>query len=276
MTDDGQQITFGSLFSGIGGLDLGLEQAGMKCVFQVENDKHCLTILAKHWPDVPKNEIRPCMGLVGGDPCPIRSSLANSIKTKKPDMAGYFLAMAARCKPRWFIRENVPAPDAVEFNAALGLLGYTSIITRMDSKAFTGQSRCREFVAGFNKLKNLNRFVRMCDIAERIQGTCKERTKKRTPLLCLNTRRFRRDCRENYVYEGPERGLRVLSHAERESLQGLPIGWTDGIPQSARERTVGNAVTVPVAKWLGLRILEALSDDGCLPFVAQRRRDSTD
>jgi len=73
---------------------------------------------------------------------------------------------------------------------------------------------------------------------------------------------FRLDCRENYVFEGPERGIRFLSHPERESLQGFPAGWTDGIPQSARERTVGNAVTVPVAKWLGERIVLALSDKG--------------
>ena len=65
------------------------------------------------------------------------------------------------------------------------------------------------------------------------------------------------DPRQNYVYE-KGKGLRVLSHTERESLQGFPVGWTDGIPQSARERTVGNAVTVPVTKWLGERMKEAI------------------
>ena len=43
-----------SLFSGVGGFDVGLERAGMKTVFQCEWDKHCNTILNKHWPDVPK------------------------------------------------------------------------------------------------------------------------------------------------------------------------------------------------------------------------------
>ena len=43
-----------SLFSGVGGFDMGLENAGMKTVFQCEWDKHCRTILDRHWPDVPK------------------------------------------------------------------------------------------------------------------------------------------------------------------------------------------------------------------------------
>lgn len=43
-----------SLFSGVGGFDMGLEQGGMETVFQCEWDKNCRTILDKHWPTVPK------------------------------------------------------------------------------------------------------------------------------------------------------------------------------------------------------------------------------
>ena len=45
-------MKFGSLFSGIGGFDLGLERAGMECSWQVEIDDYCLKVLEKHWPDV--------------------------------------------------------------------------------------------------------------------------------------------------------------------------------------------------------------------------------
>ena len=43
-----------SLFSGVGGFDMGLEAAGMTTVFQCEIDKNCLQTLNHHWPTVPK------------------------------------------------------------------------------------------------------------------------------------------------------------------------------------------------------------------------------
>ena len=39
-------MTVGSLFSGIGGFDLGLERAGHEILWQVENDPYCQKVLA--------------------------------------------------------------------------------------------------------------------------------------------------------------------------------------------------------------------------------------
>jgi DNA (cytosine-5)-methyltransferase 1 len=70
--------TYGSLFSGVGGFDMGFDQAEYDCVFQVEWDKNCQQILTKHWPEVPKwldvqevngAEIPPCDVLTFGSPC---------------------------------------------------------------------------------------------------------------------------------------------------------------------------------------------------------------
>lgn len=70
--------TFLSLFSGAGGFDLGLEQAGLRCVGQVEWDPDCLRTLEHRWPHLPRwADIRDVRGsdlpsadvIAFGSPC---------------------------------------------------------------------------------------------------------------------------------------------------------------------------------------------------------------
>ena len=44
-------MTHGSLFSGIGGFDLGFARAGIKTIWQVEIDEYCRRVLEQHFPD---------------------------------------------------------------------------------------------------------------------------------------------------------------------------------------------------------------------------------
>tara|TARA_Y100000310_G_scaffold293272_1_gene322745 strand:+ start:1364 stop:2389 length:1026 start_codon:yes stop_codon:yes gene_type:complete len=43
-----------SLFSGVGGFELGFERAGIETVLQAENDPHCLSVLERHWPQTER------------------------------------------------------------------------------------------------------------------------------------------------------------------------------------------------------------------------------
>ena len=107
-----------SLFSGIGGIDLGLDRAGMTCVCQVENDPYCQKVLAKHWPDVPKwgdiktfpsASLRADVDMVaGGFPCQPVSKAGKM----RGDSDERFLwpEMYRVCKdlrPRYILVENV-------------------------------------------------------------------------------------------------------------------------------------------------------------------------
>ena len=110
-------LTVGSLFSGIGGFDLGLERAGFQIKWQCEIDSFCLKVLQKHWPDVPKyGDIRQLTGdelgtvdvVVGGFPCQPFSSAGQRRGTADdrylwPEM----LRIISEIKPRWIIGENV-------------------------------------------------------------------------------------------------------------------------------------------------------------------------
>jgi DNA (cytosine-5)-methyltransferase 1 len=53
-------------------------------------------------------------------------------------------------------------------------------------------------------------------------------------------------------------GVRRLTPIECERLQGFPDNWTDGQADGSRYKQLGNAVSVPVAEWIGRRIVKAL------------------
>lgn len=61
---------------------------------------------------------------------------------------------------------------------------------------------------------------------------------------------------ESETFVAHRLGVRRLMPIECERLQGFPDGWTAGFSDSARYRMLGNAVSVPVAEWIGRRIIE--------------------
>ena len=57
------------------------------------------------------------------------------------------------------------------------------------------------------------------------------------------------------IADSPDGPYRKFTGLERERMQGFPDNWTAGELESARRRMTGNAVAVPVAEWLGRRIV---------------------
>lgn len=113
------ELRVGSLFSGIGGLEL--ERAGVgRTVWQVEIDPFCRQVLAKHWPDATRYKdittidwahVEPVEVLCGGFPC---QDISNA--GKRAGLAGersglwreYARAVRA-LRPRYVVVENVAA-----------------------------------------------------------------------------------------------------------------------------------------------------------------------
>lgn len=132
-------MRFISLFSGIGGLDLGLERAGWTPVAFCEQDLYCRWVLGRKWPRVPCfDDVRTldpsCLGeidaVVGGFPCQ-DISVAGKGEGLSGERSGLWWEMYRvidLVRPRWVIAENVPRLRTLGADAVLESLegiGYT-------------------------------------------------------------------------------------------------------------------------------------------------------
>lgn len=168
-------LRFISLFAGIGGLDLGLERAGMQCVAQVEIDDYASKVLAKHWPDVARfRDVRECGAanlpacdlICGGFPC---QDISNA--GKQAGLAGErsglwfeFARIIGELRPRYALIENVSALLGRGLDTVLcdlATLGYDAewhcipaasvgaphIRDRVFIVAYTPEPRARVFLA---------------------------------------------------------------------------------------------------------------------------------
>lgn len=110
-------MTVGSIFSGIGGIELGLERAGMTIKWQVEIDEYCRETLENHWPGVKRygnikdinwSGVERVDLICGGFPCPPVST-AGKRRGSNDDrwMWPEFIRCIRTLKPRWALVENV-------------------------------------------------------------------------------------------------------------------------------------------------------------------------
>lgn len=112
-------MKIGSLFSGIGGLDLGFERAGFKVLWQVEKSSFCRRVLKRHWPDVRRErDVKECgshnltrvEGIIGGPPCQDVSDfgLRRGLAGERSGLWFEYLRIVRELRPQFIVVENVP------------------------------------------------------------------------------------------------------------------------------------------------------------------------
>ncbi len=160
-----------SLFSGVGGFDLGLERAGMEVVAQAENDPKARLVLEHHWPEVAMftdvhdvtTEVIDELGGVdlvcGGFPCQdisVAGKQKGINRGSKSVLWWEFYRVIHDLKPKWVVIENVAnllginqGRDMGAILGSLDELGYLGEWRVLDSQGFgVPQRRRRVFIVG--------------------------------------------------------------------------------------------------------------------------------
>ena len=109
-------MRIGSLFSGIGFLELGLERAGLgRTVWQVERDEWCRAVLATHWPEATRYDdvcsataLAPVDLMCGGFPCQPFSLAGKRLSEKDSrHLWPEYARIIEEVRPKIVVAENV-------------------------------------------------------------------------------------------------------------------------------------------------------------------------
>lgn len=159
--------TIGSLFSGIGGLELGLERAGVgETIWQVEKEEFRRGILAKRWPRAKRFDDVRAVGarllnkvyaLCGGFPCQDVSQAArgrnSGLDGERSGLWYEYLRIVDELRPQWVVVENVASGKArwlPEVRRGLFVHGYDSTAIELGAvDVGANHTRKRVFVVAY-------------------------------------------------------------------------------------------------------------------------------
>ena len=256
-------MRFGSLFAGIGGLDLGLERAGMECAWQVEIDDYATRVLEKHWPNVrrwrdvrtwPQPDTERVDLVCGGFPCQ-DISLAGRGARLSGERSGLWremLRIIRDVRPRYIVIENVAALlvrglDSVLFDVAES--GYDAEWSTISACSLGApHTRDRLFVIAYRHEK---RWRRVGFGNERQHGM-----DTRFNAWKTSPRGKWRDV-ERWAGEVVENGGGIAPAAERG-------GMVDGVPDRLdRIGACGNAVVPQIGQLIGESIMSHWEESDC-------------
>lgn len=171
-------MKIGSLFSGVGGLELGLEQSGLgEVVWQVEIDPFCRQVLEKHWPTVERFEDVREIGarelsrvdvLCGGFPCTDISSAGKGkgLAGERSGLWFEFARIIGELSPEWVVIENVASGArrwVDQVSSLLGQLGYETLPVPITAETVGAPHlRRRIFIIAHSKCEQLRKQQRRC------------------------------------------------------------------------------------------------------------------
>lgn len=235
-------MTFGSLFSGIGGLDLGLEWAGMECAWQSEIDLYASRVLAKHWPHVRNyGDIKaidpatlPPVDLVcGGYPCqPFSYAGDRKGAADNRHLWPVMLKVIEVMRPSWVLCENVDGHVT---------MGLDQVLSDLESRGYAGQA----FVVPACAVDAPHRRYRVF-IVSHVEGIAVEE-----PKMVGQEEIHGEVLRESGRMGG---GARVGWQTDQPSM----VGMVDGVPNWVdRCRALGNSVVPQVAYEFGIAMMQA-------------------
>lgn len=166
-------LTVGSLFSGIGGFDLGFERAGLRTMWFVESEPFCQFVLKKNFPDVAcyadvqhvsSANLSRVDVLAGGFPCQdvsIANQRAEGIAGARSSLWGQFARLIGEIQPRYVVIENSPQLVSRGLDVVLGQLaslGYDAEWQRISAEAVgANHIRSRLYIVAYPPRKGLDR-----------------------------------------------------------------------------------------------------------------------
>ena len=230
------ELTHLSLFSGIGGLDLAAEWAGIQTVGQCEWADYPTKVLEKHWPDIPRwRDIRTLTGesfyertglhtvdiISGGFPCQ-PFSVAGKRRGKEDDRYLWpeMLRVIRELKPKWVVGENV---------SGLIRAALKDILSELEKEDYEARAYSSE-------ARNVGGLFR----GERIAIVASSNDRCAT---MWRDREFQTDGKTQKLQNHNRGRTQEPCLWKRWEIEPRPYGVADGIPNRVdRLRCLGNAV----------------------------------
>lgn len=284
------KLVVAGLFAGIGGLEEGFRQAGHESAMLCELDPLARHVLKRRFPDTEittdVTELKglpQCDVLVAGFPCQDLSQVGRRRGISGPNSglveSIFYLLRQQKRSPRWVVLENVPFMLNLDRGRAirnvtgtLEEMGYAWAYRTIDARAFGLPQRRRRVILLASKTHDPRPVLLGVD-AEAPMARARGGhacgfywTEGNTGLgWAVNSVPPLKGGSALHIPSPPaiwfprRRLIAIPAIEDAERLQGFSAGWTDISevdPKGTRKRwrMVGNAVSVPMAKWLAHRL----------------------